>query len=686
MSTPIPPTQIPSAQIPSTQVPPTRIPPVATPRQRTAALAGALSGALLLVATSSAHSPDGGPGNPVLNLALQASPRDAFDAAYELGPIVVIVAALVLLRRWPVLMAGAGLLAVPMLLPMELARHLPLSVSLLTRCAQPLALVAVLAAAQAMLRRGETGRGTLVAGLGVGTTLLGMAIADAWWQPYGAVYDWQRTLVVLGIAGAATAAWLLRGHDPAARPDGPEHQGWPRLRLVLAGGLALALAFPLGLLTPDRLALLLGVSQSAMYRHAYVAGAVIGTITLIVVAALAAMAGPWSLGGALTAATAQVGMVAPLILAMGALRYTTLPFFSVLGGLALGAGLAWTRLRVPLTAGVTVAAATALFIAYAATTGHPEKLANQGSLVPGVLIAVLITAAATAIVGTIAPTLAPSGAAPATLGPLAVVLALGGRQAIEATYLQDGLPASSYFNPVFHLTTSAVLLLVAAAGVGGLGFAQQWASRRADRLRAEQIRREAAEAERNRLARPIHDGVLQVLALMQRHGNELGGAGPQLATLAGEQEQALRNLLSGGPIAPAANRLDVRATLTALASPTVEVAAPADPVLLPAAASTELTSAVQAALDNVRRHAGPTARAWVLVEDEGDAVRVTVRDDGVGFAPERLAEAADAGRLGVAQSMRGRIADLGGTTEIYSRPGKGTEVEFYVPRRRDSPT
>ncbi|WP_433609372.1 MacS family sensor histidine kinase [Dactylosporangium sp. CA-139114] len=681
MSTPIP-----SSPVPSTPVPSSPTPAVATPRQRTAALAGALSGAVLLVATSSARSPYGGPGNPVLNLALQASPRGAFDAAYELGPIVVIVAALVLLRRWPVLMAGAGLLAVPMLLPTELARHLPLSVSLLPRCAQPLALVAVLAAAQAMLRRGETGRGTLVAGLSVGTTLLGMAIADAWWQPYGAVYDWQRTLVVLGIAGAATAAWLLRGHDPAARPGGPEHQGWPRLRLVLAGGLALALAFPLGLLTPDRLAMLLGVSQSAMYRHAYVAGAVIGTITLIVVAALAAMAGPWSLGGALTAATAQVGMVAPLILAMGALRYTTLPFFSVLGGLAVGAGLAWTRLRVPLTAGVTVAAATALFIAYAATTGHPEKLASQGSVVPGILIAVLVTAAATAIVGTVAPTLAPSGAAPATLGPLAVVLALGGRQAIEATYLQDGLPASSYFNPVFHLTTSAVLLLVAAAGVGGLGFAQQWASRRADRLRAEQIRREAAEAERNRLARPIHDGVLQVLALMQRHGNELGGAGPQLATLAGEQEQALRNLLSGGPIAPAANRLDVRATLTALASPTIEVAAPAEPVLLPADASTELTAAVQAALDNVRRHAGPTARAWVLVEDEGDAVRVTVRDDGVGFAPERLTEAADAGRLGVAQSMRGRIADLGGTTEISSRPGKGTEVEFYVPRRRDSPT
>ena len=39
------------------------------------------------------------------------------------------------------------------------------------------------------------------------------------------------------------------------------------------------------------------------------------------------------------------------------------------------------------------------------------------------------------------------------------------------------------------------------------------------------------------------------------------------------------------------------------------------------------------------------------------------------------------GRLGVAQSIRGRIADLGGTVRINSAPGQGTEVELAVPRR-----
>jgi signal transduction histidine kinase len=50
------------------------------------------------------------------------------------------------------------------------------------------------------------------------------------------------------------------------------------------------------------------------------------------------------------------------------------------------------------------------------------------------------------------------------------------------------------------------------------------------------------------------------------------------------------------------------------------------------------------------------------------------------MAPQRLAEAAAAGRLGVAQSIRGRIRDLGGTVTIVTAPGAGTEVEMRVPR------
>ncbi|MCM0677958.1 ATP-binding protein, partial [Micromonospora phytophila] len=103
-------------------------------------------------------------------------------------------------------------------------------------------------------------------------------------------------------------------------------------------------------------------------------------------------------------------------------------------------------------------------------------------------------------------------------------------------------------------------------------------------------------------------------------------------------------------------------------------------VPLPAPVARELAAATAAALDNVARHAD--GRAWVLIEDEGATVTVSVRDEGPGMPDGRLAEAAAEGRLGVAQSIRGRIVDLGGTVRINSAPGAGTELELTVPRKR----
>jgi signal transduction histidine kinase len=107
---------------------------------------------------------------------------------------------------------------------------------------------------------------------------------------------------------------------------------------------------------------------------------------------------------------------------------------------------------------------------------------------------------------------------------------------------------------------------------------------------------------------------------------------------------------------------------------------PAQPVLLKKGAADELASATHAALDNVRRHCGDGARAWVLVEDEPDAVTVTIRDDGPGIPAGRLAEAAAAGRFGVSHSICGRLRDLGGSATISSVPGEGAEVELRLPR------
>ncbi|MFG2993054.1 MacS family sensor histidine kinase [Streptomyces sp. NPDC048257] len=246
------------------------------------------------------------------------------------------------------------------------------------------------------------------------------------------------------------------------------------------------------------------------------------------------------------------------------------------------------------------------------------------------------------------------------------------------------------------------VLLVWVASVA-IGYVVEVA-RASENTLARALEIEAATRERERLARDIHDGVLQVLAMVQRRGTELGGEAEELGRMAGEQEVALRTLVSSGLVQPsrvsrdesrgalvdtyeveepgADDELDLRSLLAPHAGSRVSFAEPGTPVPLPVPAAKELAAAVGAALDNVRKHAGEGARAWILVEDWGDEVIVTVRDDGPGIPAGRLDQAEGEGRMGVALSIRGRLRDLGGSADLVSVPGQGTEVELKVPRGR----
>jgi signal transduction histidine kinase len=217
------------------------------------------------------------------------------------------------------------------------------------------------------------------------------------------------------------------------------------------------------------------------------------------------------------------------------------------------------------------------------------------------------------------------------------------------------------------------LLLVAGLVVG---YAASTMRQAGTRLR-EAIATESATAERLRLSRSIHDGVLQVLAQVQRRGTAIGGETLELAQLAAEQEVALRTLMSSRPAA-AGDRVDLCGLLLPLATTRVDVVVPAEQVLLPAATAAELVAAVKEALSNVTKHAGPDARCWVAVEDLGEVVVVSIRDDGIGTTPARLEQARMDGHLGVSQSIRGRIADLGGTVTVRTAPAEGTEWELKV--------
>lgn len=247
------------------------------------------------------------------------------------------------------------------------------------------------------------------------------------------------------------------------------------------------------------------------------------------------------------------------------------------------------------------------------------------------------------------------------------------------------------------------VLLVWVASIA-IGYVVEVA-RASERTLARALEIEAATRERERLARDIHDSVLQVLAMVQRRGSALGGEAAELGRMAGEQEVALRTLVSSGLVPPTrvsedtaegavvrtvdvdlddeesgAADCDLRALLARHAGSRVSFAEPGAPVLLAPGAARELAAAVSAALDNVRVHAGQGAQAWILVEDEPDEVIVTVRDDGPGIPEGRLDQAEGEGRLGVALSIRGRLRDLGGTAELISVPGQGTEVELKVPK------
>jgi signal transduction histidine kinase len=334
---------------------------------------------------------------------------------------------------------------------------------------------------------------------------------------------------------------------------------------------------------------------------------------------------------------------------------------------------------------VGMAAWTALVIPWYARSRAPNWPLLTADLV--ITMACVLSSRAVAAPGAL-PTQVPVLPAAWMAGAvLAWAISAGRRSAAAAGLLVGACDLVVRGGPSQNTLNATVLLLLAGVGVGHvarLSLDAQQRLRRATELAAASRELAATTRERERLARRIHDSVLQVLALVERRGKELGGQAAELGRLAGEQEVALRELVGarevpGGPDRTGA--VDLRAELSGHATAEVTIAAPADPVLVPAHAAAELAAAVGAALDNVRRHAGPTARAWVLVEDEPGLVTVTVRDDGTGIAPGRLAEAEAAGRLGVSQSIRGRLAALGGTATVESAPGAGTEVELRVPRR-----
>jgi len=287
------------------------------------------------------------------------------------------------------------------------------------------------------------------------------------------------------------------------------------------------------------------------------------------------------------------------------------------------------------------------------------------------------------------------GAARGVGGGVAAGLVLG--VSLAAGQLLNGIDLAGE-EPAVLLDLAGGTLNFAIAG-GAVGLVARLLERSAGQLQAateETIRareRAARLAERESLARQIHDSVLQALALVHKRGRELAAGGPVppdqvagLAEMAAGQERALRSLILRDPEADRtpAGAASLRAALEALAAaePALPVTVGATGALwLPARQVEELSAAVRQALDNVVEHAG-ASRVALFAEEDAGAVVLTVRDDGRGFTYDERRLLAE-GKIGLAKSVKGRVEQLGGSMVVTSRPGAGTEIELRVPRKGD---
>ena len=213
------------------------------------------------------------------------------------------------------------------------------------------------------------------------------------------------------------------------------------------------------------------------------------------------------------------------------------------------------------------------------------------------------------------------------------------------------------------------LLAAIAVLVGALIIAAPWALRLWGDLRREQVAA-ARATERADIAAHLHDSVLQTLALIQRQSHDAAA----VTRLARAQERELRSWLYAGPQGSqstlAAAVTEVAHDVEDLHGVAIDLVVTGDRPYEPHGAA--LAQAMREALLNAVRHGGTPVTAYVEIGPTG--VEAFVRDRGEGFD----LDAVPADRLGVRQSILGRMERHGGTARVRRRDD-GTEVELRLP-------
>lgn len=300
-----------------------------------------------------------------------------------------------------------------------------------------------------------------------------------------------------------------------------------------------------------------------------------------------------------------------------------------------------------------------------------------GGAVSGLAAIVLVAAgdpeaAVGAVVGSIALLVAAvlwdqlvddESAKPSSLSPAGFRLASGGFLVALALVL-SGLQAGRSSGLLW-------LAIIGATFAGAAVMVGPWALRLWTELIAERTAR-VREEQRAEMAAHLHDSVLQTLALIQNRA----GASSEVGRIARAQERELRDWLyaeaAEGAVPDAEDlAMELRSVAAALEvdhAVHFDVVSAGEPVRR---APAELAAAAREAMLNAARHAGGDVS--VYIESGGGSVDVFVRDRGPGFDIDALPE----GRLGVRESIIGRMRRAGGRATVTSR-GTGTEIHLTV--------
>ncbi|RMI31791.1 ATP-binding protein [Nocardia stercoris] len=233
---------------------------------------------------------------------------------------------------------------------------------------------------------------------------------------------------------------------------------------------------------------------------------------------------------------------------------------------------------------------------------------------------------------------------------------------------------------VSSLGSALIAVAVTLVGVGLLTVPLWLRMMRAlNAERAARIRNE----EREEIASHLHDSVLQTLALIQRVADD----SQEVTRLARSQERELRRWLFEEEVLVESSLTAALRTIAGevedqygvQVTPVTVGDVSMDPGDtghgLPKEHFTAVLGAAREALVNAAKHAGVPA-IDLFAEVEPHQVSVFVRDRGAGFDPADVPD----DRQGLAKSIHARIERRGGTVEVISAPGRGTEIRIILPR------